>query len=177
MSLRPSTDEVLSAVVWSFEHDIVPTLDDEFAQSTARTISNLLRHLQVRIRHEGQTLVNDNLELRELLKAILTQVRQGDIDVVAHNAVTDILAEPPVSPPAWASVARLTDEALQLRRALDLLVQDLIADGALLSRDGEGGARTARGAADVRRAIESYLGRSLRREALWNVDPFQGDRR
>ncbi|WP_051071293.1 hypothetical protein [Ilumatobacter coccineus] len=156
MSSHPTTDEVLGSILWTFENQITPAIDDDFAVSAARTVTNLLRHVRARVQLEGKGLAEDNAELRAVLGAVQIHPEVGPLMEVAA-----VLDAPPVAPEPWPSVEALVDEAERLRLALDAVVRSGVvgSDASLAAR------------------VDGYMARHLGREAQWAVDPFIGDRR
>lgn len=135
--LRPTADEVFANVIASLDDIIKPEVTDPYASSIVLTVSNLMRHLRVRAAQEPEALWYDNRDLRGLL--------------------AELGVEAPPDPDAaqYPSLARLVDEALALRAALDPYV--------------------AAHPGDAR--VRAYLGRQLERQRPWMVEAWEGARR
>lgn len=159
MSLRPGPTEIVDSLLWTLEHDVAPSVDDEFARSAATTMRNLLVHLRVRLEREGQALVDDNADLRGVLRALLDSPWGRNRPPEVRAAVEAALDPPPVSPPRWPSVELLADEAHRLRSCLDDLIPATSLDP------------------DADRRVVEYLARQLAREAPWIEGAFSGERR
>ena len=102
--LRPTLDEVMRNVIASFDDIIRPDLTDPYATSISLTISNLLRHVQVRAREEPEALWTDNADLRSLIVSL------------------GVPTPPPIPADVYPSIERLIAEAFALRAALDTYV-------------------------------------------------------
>lgn len=164
MTLRPRSDEILASVLWSFEEFIVPELSDPYAISVGHTITNLLRHLALRVELEPPALYAGNAELRELLADIAAYAGADGRTELAEDLEATLEATTPATD--YPSISRLTDDALALRAALDSAIRAL---QAAPSETEEYGALRAR--------IREWIGRALDREAEWIVPAFSGIRR
>jgi hypothetical protein len=164
MTLRPRSDEILASVLWSLEEFIVPELSDPYAISVGHTITNLLRHLALRVELEPPALFAGNAELRELLAEIARYARAAGVAELADDLERALAETTPASD--YPSVSRLTDDALALRAALDRSIR------ALQAAPSESKEYLA-----LRARIREWIGRALAREAEWIVPAFSGIRR
>jgi hypothetical protein len=164
MTLRPRSDEILRSVLWSFEEFIVPELSDPYAISVGHTITNLLRHLALRVELEPPALFAGNAELRELLADIAAYATAAGGAALADDLERTLAATTPASD--YPSASRLTDDALALRGALDRAIRAL---QAAPSESAE--------YLELRARIRQWVGRALAREAEWIVPAFSGVRR
>lgn len=163
MTLRPRSDEILASVLWSFEEFIVPELSDPYAISVGHTITNLLRHLALRVELEPPALFAGNAELREVLADIAVYARAAGPAELADDLGRTLTAAPASDYP---SASRLVDDALALRGALDRAIRALQA----APSDSEE-------YLNLRARIREWIGRALAREAEWIVPAFSGIRR
>jgi hypothetical protein len=163
MTLRPRSDEILRSVLWSFEEFIAPELSDPYAVSVGHTITNLLRHLALRVELEPPALFAGNSELRALLADIAGYARAAGPEELADDLERTLGATPASEYP---SASRLVDDALALRAALDRAIRSL---QAAPSESEEYQALRAR--------VRDWIGRALAREAEWIVPAFSGIRR
>ncbi len=163
MTLRPRSDEILASVLWSFEEFIVPELSDPYAISVGHTITNLLRHLALRVELEPPALFAGNAELRELLADIAGYARAAGPAELADDLGRTLAAAPASDYP---SASRLVDDALALRGALDRAIRALQA----APSDTEE-------YLNLRARVREWIGRALAREAEWIVPAFSGIRR
>lgn len=163
MTLRPRSDEILASVLWSFEEFIVPELSDPYAISVGHTITNLLRHLALRVELEPPALFAGNAELRELLADIAGYARAAGPAELADDLGRTLAATPASDYP---SVSRLVDDALALRGALDRAIR------ALQAAPGD-----SEEYLNLRARVREWIGRALAREAEWIVPAFSGIRR
>jgi hypothetical protein len=135
--LRPTLDEVMTNVIASFDGIIKPAVEEPYSASIALTISNLLRHAQVRMTDEPEALWDDNRDLRGLLAEI------------------GVAAAPERPAGEYPSLARLVDEAIALRTALDAYV---------IAHPGD-------------QRVREYFGRQLERQRPWMIEAWEGPRR
>lgn len=164
MTLRPRSDEILRSVLWSFEEFIVPELSDPYAISVGHTITNLLRHLALRVELEPPALFAGNAELRELLADIAAYASAAGVVGLAEDLERTLEATTPASD--YPSISRLCDDALALRAALDRSIR------ALQAAPSESEEYLA-----LRARIRDWIGRALASEAEWIVPAFSGIRR
>lgn len=150
--IYPDVDDVLAAVIDTFDRYIAPEVHDEYAASLSLTVSQLLRSMRVRVAEEGDSLWADNAELRELLRSLLPSVPAALVGAIEDACELTIAGYP--------SVVRLRDEAVRLRAVLVTCID------ALPDRQHPG-----------RAEIRTYLERQLRRQQPWLVDAFTGPRR
>lgn len=139
--MRPRVDELLPAIRWTFEHRVVPSLDDPLAQSYARTISVLLEQVQARLRYEGATLDADNRDLRALLDSL-----RESVDSPLREEIESALERPGHDEAEYRDVRALVDEAARLRSVLNRAIRQLPSPRrteirAYLARQVERGAR------------------------------------
>lgn len=163
MTLRPRSDEILASVLWSFEEFIVPELTDPYAISVGHTITNLLRHLALRVELEPPALFAGNAELRELLADIAGYARATGPAELADDLGRTLAA---TQASDYPSASRLVDDALALRGALDRAIRALQA----APSDSEE-------YLNLRARVREWIGRALAREAEWIVPAFSGIRR
>ena len=163
MTLRPRSDEILASVLWSFEEFIVPELTDPYAISVGHTITNLLRHLALRVELEPPALFAGNAELRELLADIAGYARATGSAELADDLGRTLAA---TQASDYPSASRLVDDALALRGALDRAIRALQA----APSDTEE-------YLNLRARVREWIGRALAREAEWIVPAFSGIRR
>lgn len=72
--MRPTTQELISAIVASLEHQVAPHVRDKWAASALRSATQLLNHLAVRTEREGRVLIEDNRDVRNVLETILPRL-------------------------------------------------------------------------------------------------------
>jgi hypothetical protein len=151
--IYPDTDEALTTIIDAVERHIAPHVYDDYAASLCRTVAQMLRSVQMRIREEPASLAADNADLRELLTAAGGQVSPDLADQIGP-----VLAAHPHRP--GAGLDDLRSDALALRAALVAVIAAVPDSGA-----------------PVRRAARDYLRRQLDREKVWMRDAFTGPRR
>jgi hypothetical protein len=72
--MRPTTSELLAAIVVSLESQVAPKVQDKWAASALRSATQLLNHLAVRADRQGEVLTEDNEDVRQVLEAILSRL-------------------------------------------------------------------------------------------------------
>lgn len=152
--IHPTCAQVLATIQTGFEEQIVPTLHDTEARSAAATIGHLLRHVALRIEHEGQILLDDVARLGPLLRRIAAWLEtsgEGGSEAV-HTALAHAIPEG-----RYPSLALLGEQALTLRAALDHAQARL---HALATRHGGDPAYGA-----LREDIRNYIAAQLADEA------------
>jgi len=170
--MRPRTDEILKSLLWTFEEYIAPETTSPYAQSLALTMKNLLRHVLLRVQLEGDLLFADNRELRALLERIVRFIanrQQPDKFADVRAEIQVVLGKTYYGADVYPSVARLVDEATDLRWALTHAITALQAARSVLGDEPEYQA--------LRQAIRDYLGHQLEREGRMIEPAFIDQRR
>jgi len=167
--MRPRTDEILAAVLAAFEADIAPTITDPAAKSASLTMANLLRHVILRLAHEGDALRKDLAELEPLVLQML-QFFRDQTDAPALVATGAQIAQVEV-PDSNAAI-----ESKGLTAARDARLGQIDAGLIVLQQERTQLADRA-GYHELRDAIRTYLRGQLSREEAWIVPAFVGARR
>jgi len=163
--MRPTAAEILDTVIWTFDEQVLPTIGDELAKSLAFSISNLMRHVKLRIELEPAALVEDNADLHRLLGEIDDFARvSADLEVGSR-----FRAAAGTIPSQTGDLAELTEQSTILRWGLCDAIEAL--QGVRAERGGDPDYVA------LRRKIWDYHDRSLDREAKWIVPAFTGPRR
>ncbi|HKT73071.1 MAG TPA: hypothetical protein VJQ47_09290 [Steroidobacteraceae bacterium] len=167
--MRPSAEEVMHSIIWTFDAEIAPDLSTARAKSLALTTSNLLRHVLLRMQREAYALWDDNRELRQLLarmQGFFAQTR----DSRGHDqAIPEVLARKYAVPGAYRGVAELEKEAFDLREAFGAATVRLHSLQATHSSDEQ--------YRQLRAAIREYLEHLMKRESRWIDEAFVQARR
>ena len=165
--MRPNAVEILRSIGATFDEYLLPEISEPFARSLALTISNLLRHVTLRVEQEGGMLAAEITDLRDVLGLTASFASSAGLDEVAAEIRTACEHEPAAI--AFVEMSELEDEAMALQWALQHAIRafDTRRDE-LAGRDGY---------QEVRRAIRQYLRRSLEREGTLIVPAFTGERR
>jgi hypothetical protein len=111
--IHPTAAEVLATVLSTFSREIVPDLTTVEARSSGATIEHLLRHVLLRLEHEGEILMRDIARLRRLLDDIAGWLEE--VSPVDAAGLRDVLAQEPAQ---LCSLGTQGVEALRLRGAL-----------------------------------------------------------
>jgi hypothetical protein len=166
--MRPRADEILHSVIATYEEYIVPEVDEPFAKSLAATIANLLRHVQLRIEHEGPILFTDNAEIRDVLSTVRAYCEEVAVLDDLGDDIAKTLDASTRDPGAYPTLHAVVDEATELRWALQRAIRALEE-----RREALDGERYR----EIRTAIRRYLRASIEREAALIVPAFTGERR
>jgi hypothetical protein len=155
--MRPTTAELLSAIVLSLERQVAPSVQDKWAASALRSATQLLIHLAARAEREGDVLIEDNEDVRQLLEAILPRLSvQPDLAALRATVEKTLNA----AEPAPHDLAGL-DARNEIYQAA---VEQLLRRPAPSSID----------ASSVREELRSYLRRRLQREHSLYFPVFTG---
>ena len=153
--LRPTPEEVLRSISYTFDELIRPDPAGALAASYSLTVSNMLRQLMLTTQHEERAIHEDSGELRAVLQEVLDWLQAHDADGDATGKVAAALALT-VDPVTPAQSAR--DNWRELRSGLETAIQRMQA-----LRDGYGQGADYKAA---RQAMRDYLDRSLDREKI-----------
>ena len=157
--MRPGTKELLDSIANALDTRVAPTVTDEWAASSLRSIGTLLAHLSVRVELELTILAEGNADLREVLGG--ARERLEGIRTPSHpsmcTAIESLLSRPaPSDPAAVATVAALEEESHALNEKLEQLVH-------VVHRDRESLGEAVHG--ELLASIRGYFARQQEREA------------
>lgn len=153
--LRPSPEEVLTSISYTFDNLIRPDVREGLAGSYSLTVSNMLRQLMLTMKHEEKAITEDSAALRAVLaeaSTFLTAQSAADPVAAAIDAALAQRYDGP-EPAHWARAHWRT-----LRGVLEQAITHL------QSLRGAHGDRADYRA--VRQAIRDYLDASLDREKI-----------
>jgi hypothetical protein len=127
--LLPTAVDLLRCIERTLETAIVPTLTGTAERSAAATIGHLLRHVALRIQHEGELFALEIDKLRPLLEQAAGVIRddfaQAPDSKRTLDALKEALARPAPPTHGYRDLASLTAEVTALRQgvcdALELL--------------------------------------------------------
>ncbi len=157
--MRPTTRELIEAVVSSLQRDVSPQLADKWSASALRSAVQLLNHLAVRVEKEQIVLIEDNADVRRVLRSIGERLAATQSHPAWCRAIEEVLALPePASHDAV--VLGQFNEALQ--DVVELLLRDRQALHAVPS------------GRDLHADLRSYLRRRLKREQGLYFPAFTG---
>jgi phosphoglycerate-specific signal transduction histidine kinase len=169
--MRPRADEVMQAIIATYDEHILPNVQGELPKSLALTVSNLLRHVSLRMEREAPALIEDNAELREVLGDINRYVSSlqpaPDSLQQLQGELSDAAKTAPVN--GYVSLIALTEEADALRILLDTALKAL-----QKQRSALGGSPEYK---TVRNRIRDYLNNQIKRQSLWIREAFTIERR
>ena len=153
--MRPTPEEVLASISYTFDELIRPDPAGALATSYSLTVSNMLRQLMLSLRHEERAIHDDKADLRTVLAKALDWLEAHDAGHEVRAKVAAALAQA-IDPVTPARSAR--DNWRTLRGALEAAITRM---QALRDAHGASDAYTA-----VRAAMRDYLDRSLDREKI-----------
>ena len=157
--MRPSTKELLDSIANALDTRVAPTVTEEWAASSLRSIGTLLAHLSVRVESELTILAEGNADLRKVL-ADVCEGLEGQSTASNPSIRSDIEALltglESREGGAIATVAALEEESHALNEQLERLVHVVHQD-----RESLGEALHA----ELLGSIRSYFARQLEREA------------
>jgi hypothetical protein len=161
--MRPSAAEVMKTIIWTFDEIIMPNPTSAKAQSEMLTVSNLLRHVLLRMEQEGPALVEESIQLRRLLADIVSFTEdKSELGAIGESITRDLAQLAPIDSGPLRTVLVLSEENDLLGWTLTAAIEAMHA-----IRDRY---RNDRRYAKLREAIMSYLDNQLAREAAW-IDP------
>lgn len=157
--MRPTTRELIEAVVSSLQRDVSPHLADKWGASALRSAVQLLNHLAVRVEKEQVVLIEDNADVRQVLLSIGERLTASQSRPAWCRAIEEALAAPQ---PATHDAVGLggCNEAFQ--GVVELLLHDRQALHAVPS------------GRDLHADLRSYLRRRLEREQGLYFPAFTG---
>jgi len=165
---RPTTEEVLLSISHDFDKHIRPDPASGLAVSLSLTISNLLRHVHLRVQHEERLIREDLEELEPVLGQAGAFLSAGTKPEAAlGDRIATAIAD---GPPGDLPPAKAADQYRVLLRGLLAEAIDTLVAGRAKSK----------GNTDyqaVRARIRSYLDHSLSREETLIHDAFTIARR
>ena len=168
--MRPRADEVMQAIIATYDEHILPNVQGELPRSLALTVSNLLRHVSLRMEREAPALIEDNAELREVLADISRYVAAlqpaPDSLKSLQSALADAAQPTPVN--GYVSLIALTEEAEKLRTLLEQTLKALQQHRKKLDSPEY---------KSVRNRIRDYLNNQIQRQSQWIREAFTIERR
>lgn len=169
--MRPRADEVMQSIIWTYDEHILPNVQGDLPKSLALTVSNLLRHVMLRMEREAPALIEDNAELREVLAQISGYIASLPAPPQALQQLQPALIKQSKAAVVngYLSPLALTEEAEGLRALLDTTLKALQEQRATL-----GGAPEYKA---VRNRIRAYLNNQIKRQSLWIREAFTIERR
>ena len=165
--MRPNAVEILRSIGATFDEYLLPEISEPFAHSLALTVSNLLRHVTLRLEQEGRVLVAEIEDLRAVLSQARAFAASAGMPEVASE-IEAVCAEEPASR-CYVEIQDLEREVTGLRWALQHAIRAL--------EQGRTGFEAREGYGELRIAIRQHLRRSLEREGGLVVPAFTGERR
>jgi hypothetical protein len=143
--MRPTTPELIAAIIDSLEQQVAPHVQDKWAASALRSAAQLLRHLALRTERESAVLIEDNIDVRRVLEIVRPHLGGRPPLAAAEAAVVRALSD---AEPDAHDVADLDARNESYQHA----VGQLLADPAV---------RAESGTVEI---LRGYLHRRLERE-------------
>jgi hypothetical protein len=166
--LLPTAVDLLRCVERTLETVIVPTLNGAAERSAAATIRHLLRHVALRIEHEGAIFAVEVEKLRSLLEQAVTVIQSAFPESPergkALEALSSALVRPALPAHGYRDLATLTAEVTRLRQG--------VCDALVLLQRHESSLTDA--AQDLYESLKRYVAWELDNESKL-IDPaFEG---
>lgn len=113
--MRPTSAQILRAVVTNLEELVLPQLQGPHARSAAANAVMLLEHVILRLESEGEALGADNGEKRNLLGSL------DEVPASLHDGAREVMQRLADTPETggYASIESLTEENERLKSILD----------------------------------------------------------
>ena len=127
--MKPTAREIIESISWALDHRVEPQVEEKWAASSLRSIRCLLQHLAVRVEHEGQMLVEDNADLRDVLGQVVGNVGGVGTWRDIHSEIEGLLEREWRPPAAYPTVASLNEENEALQTGLDHVLVRLYRHG------------------------------------------------
>lgn len=159
----PTAREVLAMIERTLTDVVEPDCGTMAARSALATTGHLLRHVQLRLEHEGQVLTDDIAALRPLLHDVAAWLDRTGAPVASIAAA---LSRTFRATNAYPTLESLGEEAGTLRHALTDALERLIA---LRADHGTDPAYLA-----LRQDIRTYLAAQINAEAVYVGPAFTG---
>ena len=166
--MRPTINDILSSVLWTFERKIMPSLEGDDARSAAFTVRNLISYCINSSKFERENLLTDRAELALLLRAISDLFKNAASSFGEAAKITSLCAL------ALAPVQESDDDPLVVEVAAMTASLDAILS--LLQREA-GHLSGVEGYSKLRSEIRDYLTRQLDRQGAIISESFTGPRR
>jgi hypothetical protein len=147
--MRPTTRELIEAIVVALEQQVTPAVADKWAASALRSAVQLLNHIALRVENEGRVLIEDNADIRRVLTGIAPVLADRSELGPLLDAISRSLAG---SEPPPYDAARLSECNEEYQAAVELLLRNREA------------LNQATGTSEWHDALRAYLARRLDRE-------------
>jgi hypothetical protein len=157
--MRPTTRELIEAVVSSLQRDVSPHLADKWGASALRSAVQLLQHVAVRVEKEAALLIEDNADVRRVLRSTRERLAASRSCAAWCRAIDEVLA---VQEPAAHDTVGLDRHNEACQDVVELLLRD---------RQALHAARSGR---EIHAELRSYLRRRLEREHTLYFPAFTG---
>jgi len=171
--MKPTTAEIIESLIWSLRTYVQPEVQSSFAESTLKTVENLLRHIRLREGLEVPLLVADIRDLEDVLGklhgGLLGHARLSAALAGELSRIGAALHARTADPPALPTVPALNDRMLTLRSLLDELLKAMSRLRGDYTDDS-----TYRAGREI---IRGYIARSLKRDGELITPAFTGGRR
>lgn len=166
--MTPRSPLILDSIIASLDAWVMPHVEDEFAISILKTVSNLLRHVQTRIEHEPRLLYDAMIDLAAVL---------GDLRgrIAAHPSLASIDSDGLLQDadlPDGAAI--LLPERLEAAQTDQLTRLDTLIGRLAATREDHADDGAYR---EMRALIRAYLARQLARDEQLITPAFIGGRR
>lgn len=162
----PSATDILRCIEHTLEKTIKPALADVPERSAAQTMGHLLRHVVVKVEHEGQMLTDEAHTLRQLLAQIRNYFDALTPTADAQKTIADIdetLKQRFREEDQYPTLTSLAEETGALREALYTSLRLL---QSIRNTYGEEAEYTA-----LRSSIRAYMSQQIQKESELLIEP------
>lgn len=118
--MEPSPDQVIEAIAYTFEHDIMPEISTAWARRMASTLLWALDHLRQRFLHEHAFAIEENRQLKALIRTMGDQ--SEDSARLTEVLRTSLPADLPLAERSWPMLQDVVQENHRLRQAVEAVI-------------------------------------------------------
>ncbi|HWM71424.1 MAG TPA: hypothetical protein VNO35_32960 [Steroidobacteraceae bacterium] len=157
--MRPTSRELIGAIVTALEQEVAPLVQDKWAASVLRSATQLLNHLSLRVEHEARVFIEDNQDVRHVLETIYRNLTVN-ADMASLRAALEGALQTPECPHHDVVALDARNEAYLIA------VETLLKHRSLV--------RQATGGTSVHEQLREYMRRRLKREHHLYFPVFTG---
>jgi CheY-like chemotaxis protein len=157
--MRPTTRELIDAIVTALEQEVAPLVQDKWAASVLRSATQLLNHLSLRVEDGARVLIEDNKDVRYVLETVYRSL-SVNADTASLRAAVEEALKATESPHHDVAALDARNEAYLVA------VETLLKHRSLV--------RQATGGTSVQEQLREYMRRRLKREHHLYFPVFTG---
>ena len=119
--MQPTVPQIIDSIEYSLRHELIPELKTAWALQTGERMLWALEHLRQRSLHEHNNAVQENADLRNLLKLAREEYSKGTS--LMSDLDPEVLEDLPLDVRDWPQSSELQEENYCLRKALDKIIE------------------------------------------------------